>query len=220
MKQRLSFLRLRHTGSRSGFGRRRGVATLRFTRGRPATAGSASGRADCHSWSWQPRPRPLTDLGIGIVPRESAVKSHRDVRGCGERQAFIVRGTTSNATADGAGLTPSTAPTWRMFHPLRRMIVYRTARSYLLAGFTAASIVGAVPLAPRPTVNLPKIRSADVRFAAAESEIASTVRKFRAVEARALATIVDPTTVGAAHQSDAARRHDHRRRPEPSFRPT
>ena len=83
--------------------------------------------------------------------------------------------------------------------------MYRTARSYLLAGFTAASIVAAVPLAPRPTVNLPKIHSADVRLAAAESEIASTVRKFRAVEARALASIVDPTTVGAAHQFDAAK---------------
>ena len=83
--------------------------------------------------------------------------------------------------------------------------MYRTARSYLLAGFTAASIVAAVPLAPRPTVNLPKIQSADVRLAAAESEIASTVRKFRAVEARALASIVDPTTVGPAHQSEAAK---------------
>src|SRR5262249_41137708 len=49
----------------------------------------------------------------------------------------------------------------------RRMIVHCSARSYLLAGFTAASIVAAIPLAPRPTVDPPRIHFSDVRLAAA-----------------------------------------------------
>src|SRR6185437_12442446 len=63
----------------------------------------------------------------------------------------------------------------------RRTIVYLTARSYLLAGFTAASIVAATSLAPRPTIHLPSIHDADIRLAAAETEIVSAVRTLRAV---------------------------------------
>ena len=61
--------------------------------------------------------------------------------------------------------------------------MYLTARSYLLAGFTAASIVATIPFAPRTTVHMPDIHAADVRLAAAESQIAATVRTLRAVEA-------------------------------------
>ena len=69
--------------------------------------------------------------------------------------------------------------------------MYLTARSYLLAGFTAASIVAAIPFAPRTTVHMPDIHAADVRLAAAESQIAATVRTLRAVEARAVASTVE-----------------------------
>jgi hypothetical protein len=72
--------------------------------------------------------------------------------------------------------------------------MYLTARPYLLAGFTAASIVAAIPLATRPTVYLPSIHSADVRFAAAESEMASAVGTLRNVEARVLASVVGRTS--------------------------
>jgi hypothetical protein len=69
-----------------------------------------------------------------------------------------------------------------------------TARSYLLAGFTAASIVATIPFAPRSTVHMPDIHAADVQLAAAESKIAATVRTLRAVEARAVASTVDGAT--------------------------
>ena len=65
--------------------------------------------------------------------------------------------------------------------------MYLTARSYLLAGFTAASIVATIPFAPRTTVHMPDIHAADVRLAAAESQIAATMRTLRAVEARTVA---------------------------------
>jgi len=86
--------------------------------------------------------------------------------------------------------------------------VYLTARSYLLAGFTAASIVATIPLAPKPTMHLPTIHSADVRLAAAASEIATKVRTLRAVEARTLAAVVDrtntTTVAGTITPSDVA----------------
>ena len=69
-----------------------------------------------------------------------------------------------------------------------------TARSYLLAGFTAASIVATIPFAPRSTVHMPDIHAADVQLAAAESKIAATVRTLRAVEARAVASTVEGAT--------------------------
>ena len=69
-----------------------------------------------------------------------------------------------------------------------------TARSYLLAGFTAASIVATIPFAPRSTVHLPDIHAADVQLAAAESKIAATVRTLHAVEARAVASTVEGAT--------------------------
>ncbi|HEY6576825.1 MAG TPA: hypothetical protein VI029_18270 [Mycobacterium sp.] len=86
--------------------------------------------------------------------------------------------------------------------------MYLTARSYLLAGFTAASIVATIPFAPRTTVHMPDIHAADVRLAAAESQIAATVRTLRAVEARAVASTVEgaATTVlpDLARRSTAA----------------
>ncbi len=86
--------------------------------------------------------------------------------------------------------------------------MYLTARPYLLAGFTAASIVAAVPLATKPTVHLPSIHSADVRFAAAESEMASAVGTLRNVEAQVLASVVDRTATtvipGIVHRYGAA----------------
>jgi hypothetical protein len=84
--------------------------------------------------------------------------------------------------------------------------VYLTARSYLLAGFTAASIVATLPLAPRTTVALPNIHAADVRLAAAESQIAATVRTLRAVEARAAAAaaVTDPVSVAGPVVGNAA----------------
>ena len=86
--------------------------------------------------------------------------------------------------------------------------MYLTARSYLLAGFTAASIVATIPLAPRPTVHMPDIHAADVRLAAAESKIAATVRTLRTAEARAVASAVEGVTTtvvpGLARRSTAA----------------
>jgi hypothetical protein len=80
-------------------------------------------------------------------------------------------------------------------YPLfRRITVYLTARSYLLAGFTAASIVATIPFAPRSTVHMPDIHAADVQLAAAESKIAATVRTLHAVEARAVASTVEGAT--------------------------
>ncbi len=76
--------------------------------------------------------------------------------------------------------------------------MYLTARSYLLAGFTAASIVATIPFAPRTTVALPDIHAADVRLAAAESQIAATVRTLRAVEARATAAAAVTVPVSVA----------------------
>ncbi len=82
--------------------------------------------------------------------------------------------------------------------------MYLTARSYLLAGFTAASIIATIPFAPRSTVHLPDIHTADVGLAAAESKIAATVRTLRAVEARAMASAVVGATTAVA--PDPARR--------------
>jgi hypothetical protein len=84
--------------------------------------------------------------------------------------------------------------------------VYLTARSYLLAGFTAASIVATIPFAPRSTVHMPDIHAADVQLAAAESKIAATVRTLRAVEARAVASAVEgaSTTVLPAQRASTA----------------
>ena len=73
--------------------------------------------------------------------------------------------------------------------------MYLTARSYLLAGFTAASIVAAIPLAPHTTVHMPDTDAADVRLAAAESQIAATMSTLRAVEARAVASRVEGAAV-------------------------
>ena len=56
----------------------------------------------------------------------------------------------------------------------RQAAARSTARSYLLAGFTAATIAAASSLAPRPTVHLPWIHFADVRFTAAESAISAS----------------------------------------------
>jgi hypothetical protein len=82
--------------------------------------------------------------------------------------------------------------------------VHLTARSYLLAGFTAASIVATIPFAPRPTVHLPDIHPADVRLAAAESKIAATVRTLRTAEALAAESGVTDAT--ATVVGDLARR--------------
>ena len=84
--------------------------------------------------------------------------------------------------------------------------MYLTARSYLLAGFTAASIVATIPFAPRTTVHMPDVHAVDVRLAAAESQIAATVRTLRAVEARAVASTAEgtTTTVLPARQASTA----------------
>jgi hypothetical protein len=75
--------------------------------------------------------------------------------------------------------------------------VYLTARSYLLAGFTATSIVAALS-APATTAHLPAIQAAEVRLSAADSEIASKIRTFRDTEVRTVASMVDhaATVVG------------------------
>ena len=74
------------------------------------------------------------------------------------------------------------------------MYLYATPRSYLIAGFTAASIVAAIPLVPKPTVPLPSTHSIETRLAAADSQIASRVRELGALETRALAAVVEHTT--------------------------
>ena len=74
------------------------------------------------------------------------------------------------------------------------MYLYATPRSYLIAGFTAASIVAAIPLVPKPTVHLPSTQSIETRLAAADSQIASSVRELGNLETRALAAVVEHTT--------------------------
>jgi hypothetical protein len=69
--------------------------------------------------------------------------------------------------------------------------VYLTARSYLLAGFTATSIVAAISAAPNTTAHLPGIDTAQVRLSAADSEIESKMRTFRNAEVRTAAALVD-----------------------------
>ena len=71
--------------------------------------------------------------------------------------------------------------------------MYLTARSYLLAGFTATSIVAAISAAPNTTAHLPGIDSAQVRLSAADSEIAYKMRTFRAAEVRTVSSLVDRT---------------------------
>jgi hypothetical protein len=78
---------------------------------------------------------------------------------------------------------------------LQREVRYLTARPHLLAGFTAASIVAAIPLTPRSAVHLPSVQRIDVRFTAAESEIATAASALRAAEARVLGQ--SPSTVDA-----------------------
>jgi hypothetical protein len=51
------------------------------------------------------------------------------------------------------------------------MYLYATPRAYLIAGFTAASIVAAIPLVPKPTVHLPSTLSIETRLASADSQI-------------------------------------------------
>jgi hypothetical protein len=86
--------------------------------------------------------------------------------------------------------------------------VYLTARPYLLAGFTAATIVATVSLAPSSTVHLPGAGAADVRLAAAESELVAKVRALQAVETPSLASVFERTTTaavpGRAHSPSAA----------------
>src|SRR6185503_13909577 len=48
-------------------------------------------------------------------------------------------------------------------------------------GFTAASIVAAIPMAQRPLDHVPSMRAVDVHLAAAESKMASAARTLRAV---------------------------------------
>ncbi len=72
--------------------------------------------------------------------------------------------------------------------------MYLTPRPYLLAGFTAAAIVAAIPSATGPIVHLASSRSADIRLAAADSVIASRLRTLRAVETRALASVIENAT--------------------------
>lgn len=74
------------------------------------------------------------------------------------------------------------------------MYLYATPRSYLIAGFTAASIVAAIPLVPKSTVHLPSTQSIETRLAAADSQIASSVRELGNIETRALAAVVEHTT--------------------------
>ena len=74
------------------------------------------------------------------------------------------------------------------------MYLYATPRAYLIAGFTAASIVAAIPLVPKPTVHLPSTLSIETSLASADSQIASSVRELRALETRALAAVVEHTT--------------------------
>jgi hypothetical protein len=74
------------------------------------------------------------------------------------------------------------------------MYLYATPRAYLIAGFTAASIVAAIPLVPKPTVHLPSTLSIETRLASADSQIASSVRELRALETRTLAAVVEHTT--------------------------
>jgi hypothetical protein len=72
-----------------------------------------------------------------------------------------------------------------------RRIVYLTARSYVLAGFTATSIVAAAAAAPIPAAHLPGIQSAHVRLLAADPQLTSNLRTFRTAEVRMLASLVD-----------------------------
>ena len=81
-----------------------------------------------------------------------------------------------------------------MFHSPRKKFVYLTARPYLLAGFTAASIVASLSITPSSTVHLPSAHAAEVRLAAAESELVSEVRDLRAVETQTLASAFERTT--------------------------
>jgi hypothetical protein len=74
------------------------------------------------------------------------------------------------------------------------MYLYATPRSYLIAGFTAASIVAAIPMVPKPTVHLPSTHSIETRLTAADSQIASSVRELGALETRALAAVEHTTT--------------------------
>ena len=86
--------------------------------------------------------------------------------------------------------------------------MYLTARSYLLAGFTATSIVAAISAAPNTSAHLPAVQTAQVRLSAADSEIASKMRTFRNAEVRTVSSLVDrtATVVGnlAAHSRAAA----------------
>lgn len=72
--------------------------------------------------------------------------------------------------------------------------MYLTPRPYLLAGFTAAAIVAAIPTVTGPIVHLAGSRSADIRLAAADSVIVSRLRTLRAVETRALASVIENAT--------------------------
>ena len=69
--------------------------------------------------------------------------------------------------------------------------MYLTARSYLLAGFTATSIVAAVSVVPHPAAHLPGIHSAQVRLSAADSQLTSSMRTFRTAEVHMVASLVE-----------------------------
>ena len=73
--------------------------------------------------------------------------------------------------------------------------MYLTQRSYLLAGFSAASIVAAtISWAPRPAVNLPSIQAAEMRLSAAQSEAAAAARALRTLGERAQSAVSVRTT--------------------------
>jgi hypothetical protein len=72
--------------------------------------------------------------------------------------------------------------------------VYLTARSYLLAGFTATSIVAAISTAPNTIAHVRGIDTAQVHLSAADSEIASKMRTFRNAEIRTVSSLVDGAT--------------------------
>ena len=80
--------------------------------------------------------------------------------------------------------------------------MYLTARSYLLAGFTAASIVAIIPFAPRPSVHLSDIHAADIRLAAAESHIAAAVHAVEARTTASAAAVSIPTSAVSAAVGD------------------
>jgi hypothetical protein len=71
--------------------------------------------------------------------------------------------------------------------------VQLATRPYLLAGFTATSIVAAVSAVPNIATPLPGVESTQVRLLAADSQLNAKMRTFRTAEANVLASLVEHT---------------------------